>query len=342
MAAKPMQRYLPQTLYTILTMKPHAIANTTVALLALGGAQSLYAQGYPERSIRVIVPLSAGGSADIVGRALAQKIGEKLGQQIVIDNRPGAGSIIGTELAARAPADGYTLLLAGSSFTSAPSVVRKLPYDPLKDFAPITMPSNAPGLLVVHPSLPARTVKELVSLAHAKPGQINYASPGNGTAPHFAGALFNIMAKADTTHIPYKGAGPAVTAVMSGESQVSFASMPSAIGQVRQGRLRGVAVTSLKRSTAIPELPTVSESGLPGFESGSWQGLFAPAGAPATVIRMLHRTTVEVVQLPDVVTQLAKDGSEPVGSTPEAFAKHVANELAKWARVAKEARMHVE
>jgi tripartite-type tricarboxylate transporter receptor subunit TctC len=312
------------------------------AFLVLCAPASVCAQAYPERPVRVIVPLSAGGSADIVGRVLAQKIGEKLGQQLVIDNRPGAGSIIGTELAARAPADGYTLLLAGSSFTSAPSVVRKLPYDPLKDFAAITMPANAPGLLVVHPSLPVRTVKELVSLAREKPGQINYASPGNGTAPHFAGALFNIMAKADMTHIPYKGAGPAVTAVMSGESQVNFASMPSAIGQVRQGRLRGVAVTGLKRSAAIPELPTVSESGLPGFESGSWQGLFAPAGTSAPVIRTLHRTTVEVVNQPDVVTQLAKDGSEPVGSTPEAFAQHVAAELAKWARVAKEARMHVE
>ncbi len=319
-----------------------AITCAAAALLALSASVSLCAQTYPERPIRLIVPLSAGGSADIVGRVLAQKIGEKLGQQLVIDNRPGAGSIIGTELAARAPADGYTLLLAGSSFTSAPSIVRKLSYDPLKDFAPITMPANAPGLLVVHPSLPARTVNDLVALARAKPGQINYASPGNGTAPHFAGALFNLMAKVDTTHIPYKGAGPAVTAVMSGESQVSFASMPSAIGQVRQGRLRGIAVTGLTRSAAIAELPTVSESGLPGFESGSWQGLFAPAGTPPAVIRTLHRTTVEVVRLPEVISQLAKDGSEPVGSTPEAFGKHVAAELAKWARVAKEARMHVE
>lgn len=317
-------------------------ACAAAALLALSWTAFAVAQNYPERPIRLIVPLSAGGSADIVGRALAQKMGEKLGQQLVIDNRPGAGSIIGTELAARAPADGYTLLLAGSSFTSAPSVVRKLPYDPVKDFAPITMPANAPGLLVVHPSLPARTVNDLVSLARAKPGQINYASPGNGTAPHFAGALFNLMAKVDMTHIPYKGAGPAVTAVMAGESQVNFASMPSAIGQVRQGRLRGVAVTGLKRSAAIPELPTVSESGLTGFESGSWQGLFAPAGTAPGVIRTLHRTVVEVVQLPDVISQLAKDGSEPVGSAPDVFAKHVSAELAKWARVAKEARMHVE
>jgi tripartite-type tricarboxylate transporter receptor subunit TctC len=311
-------------------------------LLALSGSVSLAAQPYPERPIRLVVPLSAGGSADIVGRVLAQKIGEKLGQQLVIDNRPGAGSIIGTEIAARAPADGYTLLLAGSSFTSAPSLHRKLPYDPLKDFAPITMPANAPGLLVAHPAVPARTVSDLIALARAKPGQINYASPGNGTAPHFAGALFNLMAKVDMAHIPYKGAGPAVTAVMAGESQLCFASMPSAITQVRQGRLRGIAVTGLKRSAAIPELPTVAESGLPGFESGSWQGLFAPAGTPVAVIRTLNQATVEVVHLPEVVTQLARDGSEPVGSTPDAFAKHVAAELAKWARVAKEARMHIE
>ncbi len=313
-----------------------------IALLALSASMAFAASSYPERPIRLVVPLSAGGSADIVGRVLAQKMGEKLGQQVVIDNRPGAGSIIGTEIAARAPADGYTLLLAGSSFTSAPSLHRKLPYDPIRDFAPITMPADAPGLLVAHPAVAARTVNDLIALARSKPGQINYASPGNGTAPHFAGALFNIMAKVDMTHIPYKGAGPAVTAVMAGEAQVSFASMPSAITQMRQGRLRGIAVTGLKRSSALPDLPTVSESGLPGFESGSWQGLFAPAGTPVTVIRTLHRVTVDVVHLPEVVTQLARDGSEPVASTPEAFGELVASELAKWARVAKEARMQVE
>ena len=313
-----------------------------IALLALSASMAFAASSYPERPIRLVVPLSAGGSADIVGRVLAQKMGEKLGQQVVIDNRPGAGSIIGTEIAARAPADGYTLLLAGSSFTSAPSLHRKLPYDPIRDFAPITMPADAPGLLVAHPAVAVRTVNDLIALARSKPGQINYASPGNGTAPHFAGALFNIMAKVDMTHIPYKGAGPAVTAVMAGEAQVSFASMPSAITQMRQGRLRGIAVTGLKRSSALPELPTVSESGLPGFESGSWQGLFAPAGTPVTVIRTLHRVTVDVVHMPEVVTQLARDGSEPVASTPEAFRELVASELAKWARVAKEARMQVE
>src|SRR6185503_7804786 len=264
-------------------------------------------------------------SADIMARHLAQKLGELLGQQVVIDNRPGAGSIIGTEIAARAPKDGYTLLLAGSSFTSAPALHRKLPYDPLKDFAPITMPASAPGLLVVHPSLPVRTVSELIALARAKPGEINYASPGNGTAPHFAGALFNMMAKTDMVHVPYKGASPAVTALMGGQVQVSFASMPSAITQARQGRLRAVAVTGAKRTAALSEVPTVAESGVPGFESGSWQGLFAPAGTPAAIIGRLHREVAAVVHLPEIVAQIAKDGSEPVGSTPEAFAKYVAS-----------------
>ena len=310
--------------------------------LTLGSAAGALAQGYPERPIRLIIPLSAGGSADIVARALGQKLAEKLGQQLIIDNRPGAGSIIGTEIAARAPRDGYTLLLAGSSFTSAPAIQRKLPYDPVKDFAPITMPATAPGLLVVHPALPVRTVSELIALARAKPGEINFGSPGNGTAPHFAGALFNMMARTDMVHVPYKGAGPAVTGLMGGQVQVIFASMPSAITQARQGRLRGVAVTGAKRSAALPELPTVAESGLPGFESGSWQGLFAPAGTPAAVISRLHRETVAVVHLPEVVATLAKDGSEPVGNTPQEFAKHVSGELAKWARVAKDARMHIE
>jgi tripartite-type tricarboxylate transporter receptor subunit TctC len=314
-----------------------------VAAILLGPGQAVgaAAQGYPERPVRVIVPLSAGGSADIVGRLLAQKLSERLGQQFVIDNRPGAGSLIGTEIAARAPRDGYTLLLAGSSFTSAPSLHRKLPYDPVKDFAPITLASNAPGLLVVHPSVPARTVQELIAFARAKPGAINYASPGNGTSPHFAGALFNLMAKVEMVHVPYKGAGPAVAAVVGGQVQASFASMLSAITQARQGRLRAIAVTGAKRSPAVPDLPTVAESGLPGFESGSWQGFFAPAGTPAAIRGRLHREISAIVHLPDISAQLAKDGSEPIGSTPAEFAKFVAGELAKYARVAKAAGMQV-
>jgi len=316
-------------------------AFAAAALLLMGQTAGFAAQGYPERPIRLIIPLSAGGSADIVGRLLTQKLGESMGQQFVVDNRPGAGSIIGTEIAARAPRDGYTLLLAGSSFTVAPSLRRKLPYDPIKDFTPITLASSSPGLLVVHPGVPVRTVSDLIGLARARPGEINYASPGNGTSPHFAGALFNMMAGVDMVHVPYKGAGPAVQGLIGGQVQVSFASMLSAITHARQGRLRAVAVTGGTRSPALPDLPTVAESGLPGFESGSWQALFAPAGTPAAIIRRLHREMVAVLKLPEVSTQLLRDGSEPVGSTPEALAKHVAGELAKWAKVAKEAGMRV-
>lgn len=318
------------------------IACSAAALLVSGWSANLSAQAWPERPVRLIVPLSAGGSADTVGRLIAQKLAERLGQQLVIDNRPGAGSILGTEIAARAPRDGYTLLLAGSSFTSAPSLRRKMPYDPLKDFAPITMATNSPGLVVVHPGLPVRSVRDLIELARAKPGQMNYASPGNGTSPHFAGALFNLTAGTSLVHVPYKGAGPAIADLIGGQVQVSFASMLSAIAHARAGRLRAIAVTGLKRSPALPDLPTVSESGLPGFESGSWQGFFAPAGTPAAVRGRLHREVAAVVHLPETVTQLARDGSEPVGSTPEAFAKFVAAELAKWARVAKEAGMTVQ
>jgi tripartite-type tricarboxylate transporter receptor subunit TctC len=315
---------------------------TATALLALGWATGSSAQGYPERPVRLIVPLSAGGSADIVGRQIAQKLSEKLGHQFVIDNRPGAGSLIGTEIASRAPRDGYTLLLAGSSFTTAPSLQRKLPYDPLKDFAPITMAAAAPGLLVVNPAVPVRTVKDLVALARAKPGQINYASPGVGTSPHFAGALFNLMAGVDIVHIPYKGAGPAVTDLVAGQVQLSFASMPSVMANVKSGRLRAVAVTGLKRSAALPDLPTVAESSLPGFETSSWQGLFAPAGKPTAIVNKLYREVAAVVRLPDIVAALAQDGSEPVASTPEAFSKWLPGELAKWVKVAKAAKMTVE
>jgi tripartite-type tricarboxylate transporter receptor subunit TctC len=329
--------------YAMIAMRPMSKALfAATALLALGWTAGLSAQAYPERPVRLIVPLSAGGSADIVGRQIAQKLSERLGQQFVIDNRPGAGSLIGTEVAARAPRDGYTLLLAGSSFTTAPSLQRKLPYDPLKDFTPITMAAAAPGLLVVNPSVPVRTVQDLVALARAKPGQLNYASPGVGTSPHFAGALFNLMAGVDMVHIPYKGAGPAVTDLVGGQVQVSFASMPSVIAQAKSGKLRAVAVTGLKRSAALPDLPTVSESGLKGFETSSWQGFFAPAGTPAPIVARLYREIASVVRLPEVVAQLAQDGSEPVASSPEVFAKWLPGELAKWKKVAAAANMHAE
>lgn len=314
---------------------------TVAALLALGPAADAFAQGYPARPVRLIIPLAPGGSADIVGRLLAQKLGEQLGQQFVVDNRPGASGIIGAEIAARAPRDGYTLLLAGSSFVIAPSLQRKLPYDPLKDFAPITMAANSPGLLVVNPALPVRTVKDLIAVARAKPGQLNFGSPGNGTSPHFAGALFNMMSGTEMVHVPYKGAAMVMTDLIGGQIHASFASMLSAIGHAKAGRLRAVAVTGLKRSAALPELPAVAET-VPGFESGSWQIIFAPAGTPAPIIATLHREIVRVVHLPEVAAQLARDGSEPVGNTPQELAQWLPGEFAKWAKVAKAARLQVE
>ena len=310
--------------------------------LALAIHADLFAQEYPERPVRLVVALAAGGSADIVGRLLAQKLGERFGQQFVVDNRPGAAGTIGAEFVARAPRDGYTLLLCGSSFGITPSVFRKLPYDPLKDLAAITMPATAPGLLVVHPALPVRTVKDLIDLARAKPGQLNFGSPGNSTSPHLAGALFNMMAGVDMVHVPYRGAAAVMIDLIAGQVQLSFASMPSAMAQVKPGKLRGVAVTGAKRSAAVPDLPTVAESGLPGFESGSWQGMFAPAGTPAFIISRLNREIARVVHLPEVVIQLARDGSEPVGNTPEEFSQWLPGEFAKWAKVAKAARMQVE
>ena len=310
--------------------------------LAPGFFAEATAQEYPERPVRLVIALAAGGSADIVGRLLAQKLGESFGQQFVVDNRPGAAGSIGAEIVARAPRDGYTLLLCGSSFGITPGVFSKLPYDPLKDLAAITMPANSPGLLVVHPALPVRSVKDLIALARARPGQLNYGSPGNSTSPHLAGALFNMMAGLDMVHVPYKGAAAVMIDLIAGQIQLSFASMPSAMAQVKPGKLRAIAVTGAKRSTAVPDLPTVAESGLPGFESGSWQGVFAPAGTSPVIISRLYREIVRVVRLPDVVAQLAKDGSEPVGNTPEEFSQWLPGEFAKWAKVAKAARMQIE
>ena len=307
-----------------------------------GFAVTALAQDYPARPVRVVVALAAGGSADIVARLIAQKLGESFGQQFVVDNRPGAAGTIGADIVAKAPRDGYTLLLCGSSFGIAPGVLQKLPYDPLKDLAPITMPANAPSLLVVHPALPVRTVKDLIELARAKPGQLNFGSSGNSTSPHLAGALFNMMAGTDMVHVPYKGAAAAMIELIAGQIQLSFASMPSAIAQVKLGKLRAVAVTSAKRSPAAPELPTVAESGVPGFEAGSWQGVFAPAGTPPAIIGRLSREIVRVVHLPDSVTQLARDGAEPVGNTPEEFSQWLPGEFAKWAKVAKAARLRID
>jgi tripartite-type tricarboxylate transporter receptor subunit TctC len=319
-----------------------AMAATAVALMASGAAQSQTNKtDYPKRPVRLIVAQSPGGNADFVARLLAGELGKRLGQQFVVDNRPGGSGIIAADVTVHAPADGYTLLLVGSSFGTNPSL-RKLPYDPLKDLAPITLASNAPNILVVNPSLPVFAVKDLVALARAKPGQLNYGSSATGGSTHLAGELFDLMAKTRMIHIPYKGAALALTEVMAGQIQLSFASMPSVMAHVRSGKLRAIAVTSAKRSALMPELPTIAESGLPGFETGAWQGIFAPRATPAAIVGLLNRELVAIVQTPEVRKAYAVEGGEPVGNSPEEFARWLHVEIAKWAKVVKAANIRVE
>lgn len=301
------------------------------ALLAAPAA----AADYPTKPIRMVVAQAAGGNADIVARAVAMKMGEALKQQFVVDNRPGGVGVIGAETVARAAPDGYTILLASSAFGVNPSLQKSLPYDPIHGFSPITLVATAPNILVVNPSLSVRTVKDLIALARARPGQLNFGSSGSGGSPHLAGELFKYLTKVEMVHVPYKGAAAAIVDLVAGNIQLSFASMPSAIGQVRSGKLRGIAVTSIKRSAAVPDLPTIAEAGVPDFETAAWQGLFAPARTPAAIVQVLNREAARAVQAPDVRERLATEGGEPVGNSPAEFAAYVKREIARWSTVVK-------
>jgi tripartite-type tricarboxylate transporter receptor subunit TctC len=309
----------------------------TCAVASLGIGAQAAEQAYPSRPIRIIVPQSAGASTDLVARLMAQKMAEGFGHPVIVDNRPGAGSILGTDLVAKATPDGYTLLVVASSITLNPSMHKKLPFDPVRDLAPITQLSAFPNMLTVHPSVPVTTVKELIALAKAKPGQINYGSSGSGTGTHLSAELFKYMTGVDMVHIPYKGGGPAVTALLAGQVQLNFATIPSVLPHVRNGRLRAIAVTTAKRSPAAPEVPTIAESGVPGYDHGPWNGMLAPAKTPATIIAKLNQEAARVLQTPEMKAVLAKDGSEPVGNKPEEFGAIIKNETAKWAKVIKAA-----
>jgi tripartite-type tricarboxylate transporter receptor subunit TctC len=289
---------------------------------------------YPQRPVRLIIAQAPGGNADIVGRTYALRMSEGLGQQIVVDNRPGASGIIATETTVRAAPDGYTILLVPSSFGVNPSV-RKLPYDQLRDLTPITLLASAPNVLVVHPNLPIKSVADLATLARAKPGQLRFGSSGNLGSPHLAGELFKTMAKVDMVHIPYKAASGALIDVVSGSIELSFASMPSAMALVKSAKLRPVAVTSLKRSVVVPELPTVAESGYPGFETAAWQGLLGPAKLPDPILRRLNAEAAKAARDPELKQRLLADGSEPVGNSPEEFRAWATAEIAKWGKVVK-------
>ena len=311
----------------------------TVLALAASCAQA--ADDYPNRPVRFIVAQSPGGNADFVARLIAAELTKRLGQQFVVDNRGGGGGVLAAELVVRAPANGYTILLASSAYGTNPSL-RKLSFDPLRDLAPITLASSAPNILVVNNALPVKTVKDLIALAKARPGELNYGSSGVGGSTHLAGELFDYMAGTKMTHVAYKGAAPAIVEVMAGQVQLSFASMPSVMSHVRSNRLRAVAVTSAKRSSSVPEMPTIAESGLPGFETAAWQGIMAPRDTPPAIVRKLNREIVAIVQLPEVKKQYALEGGEPIGLSPEDFARFLRVEIAKWQKVVKAANIKVE
>jgi len=298
------------------------------------------AQSYPARAVRVIVPFAPGGSLDVVGRVVFDRMSQLMGQQVVMDFRPGASGSIGTELAARATPDGYTLLLNTLPLVVNPSLFRKLPFDVAKDLAPVSLIGSAPFVLVVHPSLPAKTVKDLIALAKAQPGKLNYASAGIGTNLHVAAELFKNLSKTDIVHIGYKGGGPALVATLSGETGLSFLSIPAALPHMQTGRLRALATTGAKRTPSLPNLPTVAEGGVPGYEFSSWWGVLAPAGTPANVIGTFQDYVVKAAKSPEVSKRFADEGVETIASTPEQFGAHIKRELARWAKVVKD--NHIE
>ena len=312
-----------------------------VALSALVPAAAL-AQAWPAKPVRMIVPFPPGGNTDIIARIVAPRMGENLGQQIIIDNRGGAGSTIGTELAARSPADGYTLLMVSAAHVINPAMVKKLPYDSIRDFTPITMVADVPTAFVVHPSLPVKTVKEFIALARARPGQINYSTSGRGTVGHLSAELLASMTKIKLEHVAYKGTGPALIDLLAGHVQLQFASMPAVIQYARTGKLRMIAQTGEKRSPAAADVPTMMEAGVPGFVVSSGFGMFGPAGTPRPIVDRVYASVKAALAVPDVKNQLSGQGADPVGSTPEQYDAFNKSEIQKWIKVAREAGIQPE
>jgi tripartite-type tricarboxylate transporter receptor subunit TctC len=304
---------------------------------AIATASSAFAQTYPTRPIRLIVPSSPGGGTDITARIIAPDLGKLLGQQVVVENRAGAGTMIGGDAVAKSPPDGYTLLMGVSTLAINPAIYRKVPYDALRDLAPITQAVALPNVIVGHPALPARNVKELVALARSRPGELNFSSAGVGTSPHLSVELFLTMTKTRMVHVPYKGSGPAATDLIAGQVQVMAPNMLTAYPHIKTGRMRAYGVTSLKRAAGAPEIPTVAEAGVPGYEAVQWYGVLAPANTPRAIVTRLHGEIAKVLRQPNVLALLSKDGAEPVGSTPEQFAAFIKAETVKWAKVVSDA-----
>ncbi|MGO4393948.1 tripartite tricarboxylate transporter substrate binding protein [Variovorax sp. M-6] len=322
-------------------MKTVSATVLAVAASLLAPAAAL-AQAYPEKPIRMVLPFPPGGVTDILARALAEKLSPRLGQPVIVDNKPGAGTVLASDFVARAPADGYTLLLAASSLGTAPLLYDKVGYDAIKSFAPVTQVASVVHVLVVNQELPVKSVAELVAYAKQNPGKLNYASTGTGTSTHLEGELFKSMAKAYMVHIPYKGSGPALTDVVGGQVSVMIDALGSSGPFIKSGKLRALAVTTAKRSQSIPDLPTVAESGLPGYEAMPWLGLMAPAGTPQPVIDRLHREIVEVLKEPELRERFKGWGLDIIGNTPAEFASFLRRDIDQWARVISSAKIKAD
>jgi len=326
-------------------MKPLRHSMLVVSLCVAGSAawQPAHAQSYPTKSIRMIIPYPPGGGVDAIMRPFAQLISARLGQQIIIDNRGGGGGSIAMEATARSAPDGHTIVAAiTAQLAINPALYQKLPYDPIKDFAPITLFADGAYILVVHPSLPVKSVKEFVALARKRPNEVTYASAGNGSGGHLAGALLSSMTGIKILHVPYKGGGPGQVALLSGEVQADFEVWAYARGFINNGRIRALGVTTAKRPKAIPHIPTIAEAGVPGYDSGVWYALLAPAGTPRAIIDRLNRETIAVLKNPEYIKRLTDQAIDPIGSTPEELTQYIKRELVKWAKVVKDTGARID
>ncbi|MGZ8231677.1 MAG: Bug family tripartite tricarboxylate transporter substrate binding protein [Burkholderiales bacterium] len=323
-------------------MRRAFLASLLCLWACVGVAHAQGAAGFPVKPIRLVIPYPPGGGTDTIGRPLVQRLGENLKQQVIVDNRGGAGGNIGMEIAAKSPPDGYTLVLAITAQLAVnPALYKKLPYDPVKDFEPISLLATGPYLLLVHPSLPAKSLKELIALARARPGQINYASSGNGSGGHLAAALLENMANIKMLHIPYKGGGPALVDLLAGNVQVLYATYATSRPHIDSGRVRALGVSTARRLTGV-DIPTIAEQGLPGYDAGVWYAVLAPAGTPRDIVARLNAEFVRALGSPDIKALLGKASIEPIGSTPEELAKFMKEEIAKWAKVVKSANVHID
>lgn len=331
-----------RSLFTLALSAALVVAMAGPQLAQAQAQASASASAWPTKPIRLVVPYPPGGPTDVLLRIVAGQLAERLGQPVVIDNKPGASGMVGADQVAKAPADGYTLLGNASIHVINPSLYAKPPYDAIKDFAPISLVAEVPLVLVVSPALGAGTVKDVIALAKAKPGGLAFASSGNAAAPHLAGEAFKHAAGVELLHVPYKGSGPALTDLMGGQVQLMFDSMPSSMPFIQAGKLRALAVTTTRRSTALPQVPTLAEAGLPGFDISTWYGLWAPAGTPREVVARLGSEVAAIVRQPAIRDRLLALGAEPVGNTPEEFAAFNRSELAKWARIVKQSGAKVD